>query len=746
MKLSIGMMVKNESKYLEECLKSLEAIRAAIDSELIIVDTGSEDNTVEIAKKYTDRVYFHQWNNNFSEIRNIVIAYAWGKWLFVIDGDEVVEDPEPIIDFFKSGQEKKYYSVYLTIKNYSNLEKNQFTLFTAPRLFRNDGEFHYEGVIHNQPIFKVPVCCTLKTTLKHYGYLLTDVENIERKFKRTGTIIKSELEKEPENIYYWFQLSKSYDMCKENNKAFEAIQQAYELATRKNIRLDTKMYVYIQMAKTQVLTNKYRDAEKTCQKALQVKDGYVDLYYYLALSQFMLHKNEESLENFLKYINMVINFEKSAGYLDTAIDNETVSLINVAYIYVITLYERLNKYAEALEYVDKIEAESNIDKILDKIIKIYLELEEYDKLKDYYDTKIKRSNLRAKFLTFLEKEQLTNANFKKAELSKTFSQSSSDEIKKIKNEVEEKQRLVFFVKEGLDNFLDIVINDLSVAYETKKIVVTEVNQIDKWMGWADICWFEWCDELVIYGSQLELGKKRKIVCRLHSYEAFTNYPAQVNWDYINKLIFVAGHVQKFVVDNYKIDKEKTIVIPNGIDVDGWIFKERKPGFNIAYVGYINYKKGPMFLLHTFKALYNMDNKYKLYIAGKFQDNRDVLYFQQMIKEFGLENNFFFEGWQENLDKWLEDKNYILCTSILESQNISVMQAMVKGIKPIIHNFVGAKEIYPARYLWNTIDEAVAMIMSDDYDSEEYRRFIKNKYSLKKQIIKIKELLAFLIEF
>ena len=48
-------MVKNEFKYLENCLKSLQPIRDAVESELIIVDTGSEDDTVEIAKKYTEK-------------------------------------------------------------------------------------------------------------------------------------------------------------------------------------------------------------------------------------------------------------------------------------------------------------------------------------------------------------------------------------------------------------------------------------------------------------------------------------------------------------------------------------------------------------------------------------------------------------------------------------------------------------------------------------------------------------------
>lgn len=107
----------------------------------------------------------------------------------------------------------------------------------------------------------------------------------------------------------------------------------------------------------------------------------------------------------------------------------------------------------------------------------------------------------------------------------------------------------------------------------------------------------------------------------------------------------------------------------------------------------------------------------------------------------LRKNVCYEGWQDNLDKWLEDKNYILCTSILESQNMSVMQAMAKGIKPIIHNFVGAKGIYNNNYIWNTIDEAVEIINDKEYSSQEYRKFIKENYSLESQIKSLKQLLG-----
>lgn len=314
-------------------------------------------------------------------------------------------------------------------------------------------------------------------------------------------------------------------------------------------------------------------------------------------------------------------------------------------------------------------------------------------------------------------------------------------------EIVDKPKIVFFVKEGMDSFLGDIIQGLTEEYWTRKIIVKDFKQIDEGMKWADICWFEWCDELVIYGSKLGLAREKKIVCRLHSYEAFTSYINDVEWENINRIIFVAEHIRDFVLDKQiKLQSGQTVVISNGIDGNKYTYKNRSAGFNVAYVGYINYKKGPMLLLHTFKALYDRNNRYRLYIAGKFQDYRDELYFSQMAAEFGIENNVIFDGWQDNIDQWLEDKNYILCTSVLESQNMSVMQAMCKGIKPIIHNFVGAKGIYAWEYIWNTIDEAVEAIMKGQYESEKYRAFIENNYSLEKQQKKIKDLMAELLSF
>ena len=289
-----------------------------------------------------------------------------------------------------------------------------------------------------------------------------------------------------------------------------------------------------------------------------------------------------------------------------------------------------------------------------------------------------------------------------------------------------KARLVLFVKKGLDSLIDEVIAALFGHFETKKVVVSAAGQIDAGMKWADVCWFEWCDELVAYASRHPLAAQKKIVCRLHGFETFTQYPAKVDWEAVDLTICVAPHIRDHLTEKTNVDPEKTAIIPIAVDTDRYSFRKRAPGPKLAWAGYINYKKGPMLLLHTFKAMHDADPKYELHIAGVFQDQRDLIYFRQMTGEWGIEDSVFFEGWQEDLDAWLEDKDFILCTSLTESQNLTVMQAMAKGIKPIIHNFVGAREIYPGHLVFNGIQEAVAML-SGPYDSEAYREYIRSRY-------------------
>ncbi|WP_462392711.1 glycosyltransferase, partial [Clostridium cadaveris] len=83
--LSIVMIVKDEEKNIRRTLSSLKSINNFISTELIILDTGSKDNTVKIARDFTEHVYFSKWNQNFSDMRNKSIRYAKGEWILILD-------------------------------------------------------------------------------------------------------------------------------------------------------------------------------------------------------------------------------------------------------------------------------------------------------------------------------------------------------------------------------------------------------------------------------------------------------------------------------------------------------------------------------------------------------------------------------------------------------------------------------------------------------------------------------------
>ncbi len=208
MLLSIVMMVKNEEKYLNKTLTALQPLMKEINSELIILDTGSTDKSIDIAKKFTDKVYFKQWNNNFADMRNESISYAQGDWILILDADEELTDYMKMIEFFDSDKCKKYNCASIELKNIISEDKELYNKALILRLFRNDN-FKYEGAIHEQPIYKDPIYNDI-ATFNHYGYIYEDEELKQRKLKRNEKILLSELKINPNNPYINYQLGKNY--------------------------------------------------------------------------------------------------------------------------------------------------------------------------------------------------------------------------------------------------------------------------------------------------------------------------------------------------------------------------------------------------------------------------------------------------------------------------------------------------------------------------------------------------------
>jgi len=305
------------------------------------------------------------------------------------------------------------------------------------------------------------------------------------------------------------------------------------------------------------------------------------------------------------------------------------------------------------------------------------------------------------------------------------------------------KKIGFVCLAGLDQFIDPIIEGLSNDYIIRKFIIRAQQEIYSAIDWADIVWLEWCNQSAIIGTNYEGIKGKKVIIRLHSYEVFMDFTKRINWTVVDKLIFVAPHIRGILEEFIPgiNEKVKTEIVYNGIDLDKTLFKEREPGYDIAWVGFINYKKNPQMALQILKKLTDIDKGYKLHVAGSYQDSRYKIYLDYMIKEMGLQDNIKFHGWIDDMEKFWEDKNYLLHTSIQEGHSYAIMEAMTRGIKPVIHNFRGSRELYQNSCIFNTTEEAANKIMHGFYESKKYYSWIKdNHWTLNEQIKNIKNII------
>ena len=243
---------------------------------------------------------------------------------------------------------------------------------------------------------------------------------------------------------------------------------------------------------------------------------------------------------------------------------------------------------------------------------------------------------------------------------------------------------------------------------------------------AKIILCEWLREDAVAASQYNC--KAKKILRLHAYEAFSSLIHYVDFSKFDTVIFVAEHIKKHVES--KIGKlSNAIVIPVGIDVGKFKVRENEPNFKIAYAGEISRKKGAGELMFIAKSLPG----YEFHVAGKFSENDTAEYFDSCKPK-----NMFGHPYCYDLNTWLQDYTYFLNTSMREGNPITVLEAMACGLKPLIRDWVGAKNIY-GKFVYKNIHELIHKI-GTKYEPMKYREFVEENFNSAKVYPKIDELM------
>lgn len=220
--LSVCIITKNEQTNLERCLRSLKAY----PFEIVVVDTGSTDQTLETALKYTDSVYEFTWCDDFAKAKNYAVSRAKHDMVLVLDSDEDARDIqlEPLTRLIRKFPEKvgRIQRCNLLEQNHEMRESKEF----INRIF-NRNRFHYEGKIHEQLVaagHKQYDTYLAPVTIGHSGYLLSDEERL-KKAERNIRLLKLELaqNKDP---YILCQLGKSYYMIRDYEMAIKYFSEA----------------------------------------------------------------------------------------------------------------------------------------------------------------------------------------------------------------------------------------------------------------------------------------------------------------------------------------------------------------------------------------------------------------------------------------------------------------------------------------------------------------------------------------
>lgn len=223
--ISVCIITKNESENIRECLNRIEPY----GFEIIVVDTGSTDDTKEMALRYTDKVFDFEWCDDFSAARNFSVSKATNDYILVIDSDEFITalDTDSLYRMIEENPE-----CVGRIERTNSYWRGNEQVRVSERINRifNKNRFYYKGRIHEQIVafdrneyftYNAPL------TIDHVGYD-GELEFRKKKTQRNIELLEKDLAENREDPYILYQLGKSYYMQQDYEKSCAYFSKALE--------------------------------------------------------------------------------------------------------------------------------------------------------------------------------------------------------------------------------------------------------------------------------------------------------------------------------------------------------------------------------------------------------------------------------------------------------------------------------------------------------------------------------------
>lgn len=291
--ISLCMIVRDEEELLGKCL---ESVKDVVD-EIIVVDTGSRDGTVSLARSFGAKILMHEWENNFSVPRNISLENANGDWILVLDADETLETQSKakMIDTLQQGKAPGY-RVLIQLSP-------EWTEMRSLRLFKNSSRLRYQGIFHER--LAIP-------DQDYSRYVPSDIriihkpfcrDDVDRKMSRNINLLKKHVALYRDDIYQILDLIRLYLETDNFSEAEKLLNNVRILLSRTDLNeRDYKVYhAHYFFYKFQLYSKKnieLKDMLSLCEDAILIVPRCPWFLYEAAKIYYKLSQYDKAIDYF----------------------------------------------------------------------------------------------------------------------------------------------------------------------------------------------------------------------------------------------------------------------------------------------------------------------------------------------------------------------------------------------------------------------------------------------------------------
>ena len=304
--LSLCMIVRDEQEMLPRCLA---AVAGAVD-EIVIVDTGSTDATIEIARSFGAMLIEREWTGSFAQARNVSFDAARGDWLLYLDADEVLVREDARLLRSLTGRTWRE-AFYLCETNYTGeLAAGTAVTHNALRVFRNRPEYRFEGRLHEQIAHHLPGYLPERleasaVRVEHFGYLGA-VRDSRGKAARNIELLRMQQREGPPTPFLHYNLGSEYAAAGDARAALAEFERAWSLL---KAATDRSTYEFApalcsRLVKALRACGRPEEAAERAREGLERFEGFTDLVLEQAFAAVDLGERDRAAQLFERCIAM----------------------------------------------------------------------------------------------------------------------------------------------------------------------------------------------------------------------------------------------------------------------------------------------------------------------------------------------------------------------------------------------------------------------------------------------------------